>query len=86
MHLTAAQCRAARAYLRWTAADVAAAAGTGIMTVKRLEGGEAINPGSAVKIAEAFAAAGVTFITAGESSPDGGDGLRVSVTNSASGG
>lgn len=56
------------------------------MTVKRLEGGEAINPGSAVKIAEAFAAAGVTFITAGESSPDGGDGLRVSVTSCASGG
>lgn len=84
MHLTAAQCRAARAYLRWTAADVAAAASTGIMTVKRLEGGEAINPGSAAKIAEAFAAAGVTFITAGESSPDGGDGLRVSATNGAS--
>lgn len=76
MHLTAAQCRAARAYLRWTAAEVAAAAGTGIMTIKRLEGGEAINAGSVAKIVEAFATAGVTFITAGESSSDGGEGMR----------
>lgn len=83
MHLTAAQCRAARAYLGWTAADVAAAAGVGIMTVKRLEGGQPMNAASIGKIVGAFAAGGVTFIAAGESSPDGGDGFRVAVTSSA---
>ncbi|GAA3714504.1 hypothetical protein GCM10022268_24050 [Sphingomonas cynarae] len=83
MHLTAAQCRSARAYLGWTAADVAAAAGVGIMTVKRLEGGQPMNAASIDKIVAAFAAGGVTFITAGESSPDGGDGFRVTVRNSA---
>ena len=65
----------------WTAADVAEAAGVGIMTVKRLEGGQPMNAASVRKIAEAFAAGGVTFIAAGDSSPDGGDGFRVEPTS-----
>ena len=76
MHVTAAQCRSARAYLGWTAADVAQAAGIGIMTVKRLEGGQPVNAASITKISTAFATGGVTFIAAGESSPDGGEGFR----------
>jgi len=77
MHLTAAQCRAARAYLGWTAADVATTAGVGIMTVKRLEGGQAMNEASITKIVDAFASGGIAFIAAGEASQDGGDGLRL---------
>ncbi len=77
MHLSAAQCRAARTYLGWTAADVATAAGVGIMTVKRLEGGQVMNDASINKIFEAFAAGGITFIAAGEASQEGGDGVRL---------
>ena len=46
------------------------------MTVKRLEGGQPVNAASITKISTAFATGGVTFIAAGESSPDGGEGFR----------
>ncbi len=77
MDLTVAQCRAARALLGWTAADVAAAASIGIMTVKRFEGGQTINAASISKIRSALVIGGITFIAAGEASPDGGDGVRL---------
>lgn len=81
MDLTVAQCRAARALLGWTAAEVATAAGIGIMTVKRFEGGQTINAVSIGKIRTALVDAGITFIAAGERSQDGGDGLRLTSTS-----
>lgn len=81
MDLTVAQCRAARALLGWTAADVAAAASIGIMTVKRFEGGQTVNAVSIGKIRIALVDAGITFIAAGERSQDGGDGLRLTSTS-----
>jgi transcriptional regulator with XRE-family HTH domain len=80
MDLTVAQCRAARALLGWTAAEVATAAGIGIMTVKRFEGGQTVNAVSIGKIRTALVDAGITFIAAGEPSQDGGDGLRLTST------
>lgn len=76
MDLTVAQCRAARALLGWTAAEVATAAGIGIMTVKRFEGGQKMNTASIAKLKAALEEAGIRFIAAGDSSPDGGEGVR----------
>ncbi len=81
MDLTVAQCRAARALLGWTAAEVATAAGMGIMTVKRFEGGQTVNAVSIGKIRTALVDAGIMFIAAGEPSQDGGDGLRLTSTS-----
>jgi transcriptional regulator with XRE-family HTH domain len=80
MDLTVAQCRAARALLGWTAADVATAASIGIMTVKRFEGGQTVNAASLSKIRSALIEGGITFIAAGELSQDGGNGLRLTST------
>ncbi|WP_125944090.1 XRE family transcriptional regulator [Sphingomonas sp. ABOLG] len=85
MLLTAAQCRSARAYLGWTAGDVAKAAGVGIMTVKRLEGGQPMQDSSVSKIMQAFTAAGISFIAAGEASTDGGEGFRVTCAQPSGG-
>lgn len=82
MGLSVEQCRAARALLSWSMADLAAAAGVGIMTLNRFEGGQAVRPASLTKIVDAFMAAGVTFIAAGESSPDGGEGARLTSPSS----
>ncbi len=76
MDLTVAQCRAARALLGWTAADVATAANIGMMTVKRFEGGQTVNAISISKIRSALVSGGITFIAAGEYSQDGGEGVR----------
>ncbi len=78
MDLTVAQCRAARALLGWTTAEVATAAGIGIMTVKRFEGGQTMNAVSITKIKTALEDVGVVFIDAGETSRDGGEGVRLS--------
>jgi transcriptional regulator with XRE-family HTH domain len=77
MDLTVIQCRAARALLGWTAAEVAGAAGIGIMTVKRFEGGQKMNASSVAKLKAALEEAGIRFISAGGSSPDGGEGVRL---------
>jgi transcriptional regulator with XRE-family HTH domain len=37
MKITGAQIRAARAFLRWTIADLAAAAGVGLSTIQKVE-------------------------------------------------
>lgn len=77
MVLTAAQCRAARALLGWSAADLAQAGGFGIMTVKRLEGGQVVNAASMDRVVSTLKAAGVTFIGKGEPSGPGGEGVRL---------
>lgn len=83
MVLTVAQCRAARALLGWSAAELAAAGGFGIMTVKRFEGGHAVSSQSIERIASTFAAAGVELLAAGTVSPAGGEGVRLASTSHA---
>jgi len=77
MGLTVAQSRAARALLDWTKMQLAEAASVGIMTVNRFEGGQPIADGSRRKLQIAFTAAGISFIAAGETSSDGGEGVRL---------
>lgn len=76
MRPTVAQCRAARAILGWSMAELAQAASVGVMTVNRFEGGEAIRDSSIEKIASAFTSAGIAFIATGDVSRDGGEGVR----------
>lgn len=77
MPITGAQIRAARAFLKWTAADLAKAAGIGISTVQEIEkiDGEpriesslqwrsAARDEAIAKIERALVAAGITFLQA----------------------
>lgn len=72
--ITGAQLRAARALLRWTAADLAKSAGIGLATVKRAEAvdGEPPTTGGNLRLMRlALEAAGVEFI------PENGGGAGV---------
>jgi transcriptional regulator with XRE-family HTH domain len=75
--LTVGQCRAARGLLDWSAQDLADAAHVGVATVRRFEGGAAIQPQSLSTIRSAFEAAGITFVADGEVSRSGGEGVRL---------
>jgi transcriptional regulator with XRE-family HTH domain len=77
--LTGAQIRSARAALRWTAAQLAAATGISVQTVMRLEAHNGVPPSrssSLSAIEAAFEAAGIEFI----GTPDDGPGIRVRPT------
>ena len=75
--ITPAQIRAARALLGWTQAELAAAAGLGVVAVKSFERGRSDPRSSTLaKIEQALNAAGVIFFDAGENR-DGGPGLRL---------
>ena len=76
------QCRAARALLGWSVADLAKAASVGVMTVHRFESGETVRNASLDKIGTAFSGAGITFIATGDESRDGGEGIRSSFPTS----
>ncbi|MEN2787988.1 multiprotein-bridging factor 1 family protein [Sphingomonas qilianensis] len=78
--ITIEQCRAARALLDWSAEILAKSAGVGVATVRRYESGMSVAAGSLSAIEDAFSAAGVTFIDAGEASPAGGQGVRFDPT------
>jgi ribosome-binding protein aMBF1 (putative translation factor) len=75
--LTVEQCRAGRALLDWSAADLASTAGLSVITVKRFEGGQNIASSSSAKIADTLIAAGVILIEDGEASPSGRAGVRL---------
>lgn len=75
------QCRAARILSAQSASELAEAAGVGIATVKRLESGQPVSAASVEAIVSAFRRVGITFIAAGESSPDGGEGVRFTPTS-----
>lgn len=77
MVLSPAQCRAARALLGWSAADLAKAGGFGIMTVKRLEGGQPVNAASMDRIVSTLKAAGIILIGKGEATGPAGEGVRL---------
>jgi transcriptional regulator with XRE-family HTH domain len=65
--MNATQCRMARTGLKWTAAELAKAAGVGYATVARFEAGGSIQSGSLEKMRAALAAAGAEFINGGKS-------------------
>jgi hypothetical protein len=67
-------------------ADLAQAAGVGVMTVNRFESGTAISAASAETLASTLVNAGIAFIAAGGASPDGGEGVRLAFTSSADAG
>lgn len=60
-----AQIRAARAYLGWTALDLAAEAGVSFSTVRRVEmpGPRAVRNENFAAICDAFARHGMRFVT-----------------------
>ncbi|WP_433908776.1 helix-turn-helix domain-containing protein [Sphingomonas yabuuchiae] len=76
MTLSINQCRAARALLDWTITDLAQAASVGVMTVKRFEAGQSVSAVSIQALSDAFYKAGISFVTAGEVSTGGGEGVR----------
>jgi len=76
MLLTPEMGRAARALLKWTAEELAAAAGLGVSTVKRFERGGIVRVSSVEAMLFALQSAGLEFIAAGGKSLDGGPGLR----------
>ena len=83
--ITPAQIRAARALLGWTQAELAAAAGIGVVAVKLFERGRSDPRSSTVaKIEQALDAAGVIFFDAGENR-DGGPGLRLKRSSAPAG-
>lgn len=71
------QCRAARALLGWSAADLALAAKLGSATVRRFESGQPVNSVSIDGMRSALEAAGVIFIAAGKVSRSAGIGVRL---------
>lgn len=85
MGLTVAQCRAARALLNWTMTDLANAASVGVMTVNRFEGGKTVNAASLERLAATLTGAGVTLLSHGDQSHDGGEGVRLTATHPTEG-
>ena len=69
-------CRAGRALLEWSAADLAAAAKVGIATVKRFEAGDAVRQPTKDALRGAMESAGLMFLAVGEKAPVGGEGVR----------
>jgi transcriptional regulator with XRE-family HTH domain len=67
-HMTAAHMRAARGLLDWNQADLAAASGVALSTVKRMEsvGPEKSSVENIDKVSTALEEAGVTFTNGGE--------------------
>jgi transcriptional regulator with XRE-family HTH domain len=77
MRLTIEQCRAGRGLLNWSAQDLAKAAGLGVASVRRFEGGDPVHGDTLGKIAVAFEYAGVVLIDAGTASKPAGPGARL---------
>ena len=74
MTLTREQCRAARALLDWSQADLASAAGTGLSTVARFERGDLKTYASTLEtLRTTLETAGIEFIPEN----GGGPGLRL---------
>lgn len=70
------QCRAARALLGWSVAELAAQSALGTATIKRFEAGQVVNILSVTAIERAIADAGLILLDAGEPAPAGGEGVR----------
>jgi transcriptional regulator with XRE-family HTH domain len=77
--ISSAQIRAARALLRWSAAELAEISGIGVATIRRLElvdGIPSSNARTLDALQKALEAAGVEFI----GTPDDGPGVRLRPT------
>jgi transcriptional regulator with XRE-family HTH domain len=76
MGISSAQLRAARALLRWSAADLAKASRVGVATIRRVEildGPIPVTPANEAALRHALEAAGVEFIEEN----GGGPGVRL---------
>jgi transcriptional regulator with XRE-family HTH domain len=65
--ITGAQIRAARAFLRWSAEELADRSGVGARTIKRFEASDGIPPSRSMTLLElktALEAAGIEFVGA----------------------
>lgn len=65
MEMTIPQCRAARALLGWTAAELADRAQVGAATVRRFESGQTVQSEMVVKMTTALVAAGLDLYAGG---------------------
>ncbi len=63
--ISAAQCRMARAALRWSLDDLAQGSGVGRATIARFELGDAIKPTTASRLRETLERARVRFVDDG---------------------
>ena len=77
MSITAHQSRMARAALGWSIRETAAKAQLGTNTLARFEGGGEAYMSTADALRTAYEAAGITFISPGTASLDGGAGVRL---------
>ncbi|WAC28006.1 helix-turn-helix domain-containing protein [Ancylobacter sp. SL191] len=81
LSLSPALCRAARALLNWSPAELAERAHVPVAWLKEFEQGHEpgvdADPGEAARLRRALEAAGVDFLAAGEASTGGGEGLRL---------
>ena len=77
--ITPDQCRAARILLKLSAPDLASAAAVGIATVKRFESGQSVQTSTIRAIMDALTEAGIIFIAVGETSSEGGEGVRLTL-------
>ena len=83
MRLSGAQIRAARALLRWSAADLARESLVGVNTIRRaeiLEGDTSLTNANATAIRNALERAGVIFLAEGENGEGPGVRLRTPPT------
>jgi len=75
--ITGKQVRAAKALLNWTGSDLAAKAGVGLSTVRRVESCDGLLESASIKVLQslkyAFESAGVEFI----GTPDDRPGVRI---------
>ena len=77
--MTPDQCRAARALLNWSQPVLVEKSGLSIATVKRFESGQAPVSEEAVQaMKDTLKRAGVNFISLGEQSLSGEEGVRLS--------
>lgn len=77
MAITASQSRMARAALGWSMRETATAAGIGINTLSRFEGGGGVFLSTADSLRAAYQAAGMSFVDQDTSSLGGGMGVRM---------
>ncbi len=77
--ITPTQCRAARALVDWSQAELAEHAGVGLATLRDFErGARATDASTIAKLRGALEAAGVAFLFAGKASgKSAGDGVRL---------
>ena len=75
--ITPDQCRAARALIRMSAADLAVRAEVSLVTVKRFESDQPVAYATLGAIRTALMNAGIAFIASGERSLEGDEGVRV---------